>query len=55
LRKLLFTDCSNTSPDTVEMEDLDSEVEELLRDSSEPWTPPTQPTPPDYPHLPGIV
>ena len=37
------------------MEDLDSEVEELLRDSSEPWTPPTQPTPPDYPHLPGIV
>ena len=42
-------------PDTVEMEDLDSELEELLRDSLEIWTPPTQPTPPDYPHLPGVV
>jgi len=34
------------------MEDLDSDLEELLMDAPEPWTPPTQPTPPDYP---GVV
>ena len=47
--------CSlRTAPilDTVEMEDLDSDLEELLMDAPEPWTPPTQPTPPDYP---GVV
>jgi len=52
-RNLLFTDCS--IPDTVEMEDLDSDLEELLKDAPELWTPPTQPTPPDYPYLPGVV
>ena len=34
--------------DTFKMEDLDSETEELLRESPEPWTPPTQ-----HPRLPG--
>ena len=29
--------------------------EELLRESPKPWTPPTQPPPPDYPNLPGVV
>ena len=39
---------------TVEMEDPDSELEELLKDSLEPWTPPKQPPPPEYPYLPGV-
>ena len=34
--------------------ELDSELEELLRNSLEPWTPSTLP-PPDYPDLPGVV
>jgi hypothetical protein len=49
--------CSlQTAPiqDAVEMDDLDLELEELLRNSLEPWTPSTLP-PPDYPDLPGVV
>ena len=33
----------------MEMEDPDSELEELLKDSLEPWTPPKQPSPLEYP------
>ena len=39
----------------MKRDDLDPELEELLRESPEPWTPPTQPPPPDYPYLLGVV
>ena len=39
----------------MKRDDLDPELEELLRESPEPWTPPTKPPPPDYPYLLGVV
>ena len=50
--------CSlKTAPiqDAVEMEDLDLELEELLRDFPGPGTPLIQPPAPDYPYHPGVV
>ena len=50
--------CSlQTAPiqDAVEMEDLDLELEELLRDFPEPGTSLIQPPAPDYPYHPGVV